>query len=155
MESGRFYRTLFFFSSRRRQTRYWRDWSSDVCSSDLGQHDRGVARVAVPALPGGGVQHGRHAAVGHALPGPDRGELGAADLDDVLVADADVGEGVAVAARAAGRPDLVVDLAVRVDAGELVAVAVADEDVLHGGHAQQVDVLADVGRVQRDAHGGQ
>src|SRR3712207_4969988 len=24
-----------FFSSRRRQTRYWRDWSSDVCSSDL------------------------------------------------------------------------------------------------------------------------
>src|SRR5947209_17192570 len=35
------YRTLlvvflfFFFSSRRRHTRYWRDWSSDVCSSDL------------------------------------------------------------------------------------------------------------------------
>src|SRR5476651_2763026 len=28
----------FFFSSRRRHTRYWRDWSSDVCSSDLGQH---------------------------------------------------------------------------------------------------------------------
>src|SRR3712207_9055493 len=26
---------LFFFSSRRRHTRYWRDWSSDVCSSDL------------------------------------------------------------------------------------------------------------------------
>src|SRR3712207_7102678 len=26
-----------FFSSRRRHTRYWRDWSSDVCSSDLGQ----------------------------------------------------------------------------------------------------------------------
>src|SRR3712207_8262254 len=22
----------FFFSSRRRHTRYWRDWSSDVCS---------------------------------------------------------------------------------------------------------------------------
>src|ERR1035437_10502276 len=28
----------FFFSSRRRHTRYWRDWSSDVCSSDLGLH---------------------------------------------------------------------------------------------------------------------
>src|SRR3712207_7550885 len=28
---------FFFFSSRRRHTRYWRDWSSDVCSSDL-QH---------------------------------------------------------------------------------------------------------------------
>src|SRR3712207_8833214 len=26
---------VFFFSSRRRHTRYWRDWSSDVCSSDL------------------------------------------------------------------------------------------------------------------------
>src|SRR3712207_7299530 len=28
----------FFFSSRRRHTRYWRDWSSDVCSSDLQDH---------------------------------------------------------------------------------------------------------------------
>src|SRR5258707_4798628 len=28
-------RCFFFFSSRRRHTRYWRDWSSDVCSSDL------------------------------------------------------------------------------------------------------------------------
>src|SRR6476620_543967 len=26
---------FFFCSSRRRHTRYWRDWSSDVCSSDL------------------------------------------------------------------------------------------------------------------------
>src|SRR3712207_5290668 len=26
---------LVLFSSRRRHTRYWRDWSSDVCSSDL------------------------------------------------------------------------------------------------------------------------
>src|SRR6266704_4898915 len=30
---------LFFFSSRRRHTRSKRDWSSDVCSSDLaGEH---------------------------------------------------------------------------------------------------------------------
>src|SRR5690606_40828337 len=28
-------RLLFFFSSRRRHTRFSRDWSSDVCSSDL------------------------------------------------------------------------------------------------------------------------
>src|SRR5207249_6251531 len=28
-------RSLFFFSSRRRHTRSKRDWSSDVCSSDL------------------------------------------------------------------------------------------------------------------------
>src|SRR6266511_5677026 len=30
---------FFFFSSRRRHTRFSRDWSSDVCSSDL----RGIA----------------------------------------------------------------------------------------------------------------
>src|SRR5262245_64601469 len=29
---------FFFFSSRRRHTRCLSDWSSDVCSSDLGQH---------------------------------------------------------------------------------------------------------------------
>src|SRR5206468_6936832 len=29
---------FFFFSSRRRHTRSDRDWSSDVCSSDLLQH---------------------------------------------------------------------------------------------------------------------
>src|SRR3712207_1994766 len=37
--------TFFFFSSRRRHTRYWRDWSSDVCSSDL--RDRQYVRVLV------------------------------------------------------------------------------------------------------------
>src|SRR3712207_9084896 len=31
---------LFFFPSRSRHTRYWRDWSSDVCSSDLGDAAR-------------------------------------------------------------------------------------------------------------------
>src|SRR5690606_40281173 len=31
----RYYIFLFFFSSRRRHTRFSRDWSSDVCSSDL------------------------------------------------------------------------------------------------------------------------
>src|SRR5437867_10414205 len=41
---------VFFFSSRRRHTRYIGDWSSDVCSSDLtshllgGQQDRGFGR---------------------------------------------------------------------------------------------------------------
>src|SRR6266498_3488420 len=35
---------FFFFSSRRRHTRCGRDWSSDVCSSDLGD------RVAIGAL---------------------------------------------------------------------------------------------------------
>src|SRR5690349_7006241 len=36
--------TVFFFSSRRRHTRSLRDWSSDVCSSDLAA--TGVARLA-------------------------------------------------------------------------------------------------------------
>src|SRR5215475_786753 len=41
---GSLHRTLFFFfSSRRRHTRFSRDWSSDVCSSDL----RGL-RLGVP-----------------------------------------------------------------------------------------------------------
>src|SRR5215208_3100414 len=31
---------FFFFSSRRRHTRWPRDWSSDVCSSDLDLHSR-------------------------------------------------------------------------------------------------------------------
>src|SRR5437762_8136327 len=34
---------FFFFSSRRRHTRYIGDWSSDVCSSDLYSFLRGVA----------------------------------------------------------------------------------------------------------------
>src|SRR5438445_8870318 len=35
-------RMMFFFSSRRRHTRYWRDWSSDVCSSDLTTVQRAI-----------------------------------------------------------------------------------------------------------------
>src|SRR5690606_40051600 len=31
---------FFFFSSSRRHTRFSRDWSSDVCSSDLRKKDR-------------------------------------------------------------------------------------------------------------------
>src|SRR5690606_39334291 len=30
---------IIFFSSRRRHTRFSRDWSSDVCSSDLNEED--------------------------------------------------------------------------------------------------------------------
>src|SRR5258707_3247676 len=35
MPSNRHLVIVLCFSSRRRHTRYWRDWSSDVCSSDL------------------------------------------------------------------------------------------------------------------------
>src|SRR5690606_40980438 len=42
---------LFFFSSRRRHTRFSRDWSSDVCSSDL-------SLSATDALQAQGGAHG-------------------------------------------------------------------------------------------------
>src|SRR5258707_7313502 len=41
---------FFFFSSRRRHTRYWRDWSSDVCSSDLKVMSFAVEDVFVSAI---------------------------------------------------------------------------------------------------------
>src|SRR3712207_9594455 len=44
---------LFFFSSRRRHTRYWRDWSSDVCSSDLPLSVGGAGAGAGAGIEGG------------------------------------------------------------------------------------------------------
>src|SRR5258707_15732957 len=41
---------FFFFSSRRRHTRYWRDWSSDVCSSDLDVELRPRSYLVTPTL---------------------------------------------------------------------------------------------------------
>src|SRR5437764_5556836 len=40
--------SFFFFSSRRRHTRYIGDWSSDVCSSDLNDGGRSVAILKGP-----------------------------------------------------------------------------------------------------------
>src|SRR5690349_22770477 len=37
----------FFFSSRRRHTRSLRDWSSDVCSSDLGIHHYDSVQIGI------------------------------------------------------------------------------------------------------------
>src|SRR3712207_7590853 len=39
----------FFFSSRRRHTRYWRDWSSDVCSSDLESEANDIQPMWAPS----------------------------------------------------------------------------------------------------------
>src|SRR5256884_3687298 len=62
---------LFFFSSRRRHTRCSRDWSSDVCSSDL-IASRGPwfprGRIAGRRLVGHGVSNCRSAAGGDAYP---------------------------------------------------------------------------------------
>src|SRR3712207_1259830 len=43
-------RFFFFFSSRRRHTRYWRDWSSDVCSSDLAVGEKLEERLTLVPL---------------------------------------------------------------------------------------------------------
>src|SRR2546429_6832753 len=40
----------FFFSSRRRHTRCSRDWSSDVCSSDLNRKARRAGHLFCPAI---------------------------------------------------------------------------------------------------------
>src|SRR5690606_39903457 len=47
---------FFFFSSRRRHTRFSRDWSSDVCSSDLvlttaSEYGTGMIRTTMVACP--------------------------------------------------------------------------------------------------------
>src|SRR6266498_5376793 len=41
---------FFFFSSRRRHTRCGRDWSSDVCSSDLPKADGQVGMAALAKI---------------------------------------------------------------------------------------------------------
>src|SRR5690606_39517005 len=41
---------LFFFSSRRRHTRFSRDWSSDVCSSDLAGADLAFLQLVQEGL---------------------------------------------------------------------------------------------------------
>src|SRR5699024_1447133 len=63
----------FFFSSRRRHTRSKRDWSSDVCSSDLGVLHRLDLAETIRMVPGDvvGVR-------GDAVPGEAAVDLGAA-----------------------------------------------------------------------------
>src|SRR2546429_1430210 len=50
---------FFFFSSRRRHTRCSRDWSSDVCSSDLATAP--VPGLTAPQVRGHGVEVDREA----------------------------------------------------------------------------------------------
>src|SRR5437868_11466178 len=65
---------FFFFSSRRRHTRSKRDWSSDVCSSDLGPPSVRLRRGdQAAALPLGAPPRGALRVRGTAdrPPGPD------------------------------------------------------------------------------------
>src|SRR3712207_8608467 len=68
LQEGDGTRALCFFSSRRRHTRYWRDWSSDVCSSDLGVQNASsivtrskTASVAISTLTSYPLLRPRHA----------------------------------------------------------------------------------------------
>src|SRR2546427_6082334 len=45
-----YYFVVFFFSSRRRHTRFDCDWSSDVCSSDLAEKDYHLALYLLGGL---------------------------------------------------------------------------------------------------------
>src|SRR5699024_11969620 len=67
---------LFFFSSRRRHTRSKRDWSSDVCSSDLTL----VNEILYTAL-------SRRVHRARAIPGQHRSISGADDIDKVIHVD--------------------------------------------------------------------
>src|SRR5690606_39950342 len=52
---------MFFFSSRRRHTRFSRDWSSDVCSSDLGlAHALAAVEGELRAAPAHRAHHLSH-----------------------------------------------------------------------------------------------
>src|SRR5207249_6373670 len=58
-----YYMFFFFFSSRRRHTRSKRDWSSDVCSSDLPVFLDEVDQVVEEdgaQMPGAGADHRDH-----------------------------------------------------------------------------------------------
>src|SRR3712207_9497183 len=81
---------VFFFSSRRRHTIYWRDWSSDVCSSDLpttatprtrrpsSSEHTGAGRRASPTVrrrPGGG-HTGRHTRTPDRVPRSEERRVG-------------------------------------------------------------------------------
>src|SRR3712207_2628548 len=75
--------SVLFCSSRRRHTRYWRDWSSDVCSSDLADRDDAEHGPSLAAEGGG---HAPQVTAAD-LEGMTRPQLArvAAELDDVEV----------------------------------------------------------------------
>src|SRR3712207_7419338 len=65
---------FFFFSSRRRHTRYWRDWSSDVCSSDLGARLAALPRARPDDRQRAQVLHGALDRVAHPRAGLSQDE---------------------------------------------------------------------------------
>src|SRR5438046_3837447 len=63
-----FFFFFFFFSSRRRHTRLVSDWSSDVCSSDLGKRLHEILPTTSPRLHHGRARRHRNLPGGRRLP---------------------------------------------------------------------------------------
>src|SRR5947209_14945399 len=78
-------KSKFFFSSRRRHTRYWRDWSSDVCSSDLHVHG---ARIDIRIVAPHGLEQplARKHPAGMLQEVPEQSEFGGSERDRMTVA---------------------------------------------------------------------
>src|SRR5690606_39300247 len=91
---------LFFFSSRRRHTRFSRDWSSDVCSSDL--MGAGDPAPGLHFAPGEASEAGRHRVLVEAVDDTLRERLAAAE-GEVATAAALVEESRAEIGRASCR----------------------------------------------------
>src|SRR5216683_6268165 len=79
---------FFFFSSRRRHTRSDRDWSSDVCSSDLNRHRLPLSSASTTATngpPQTNATDGIHVPVTADHVGATASARSAPDEDEVLV----------------------------------------------------------------------
>src|SRR5204862_2899856 len=117
----------FFFSSRRRHTRSLRDWSSDVCSSDLALQEENLSGAGLD-LAGLGVRIALHA-------------------DGLALALAGAGVGLGALA-AHGQAATVADGAIAVDAREalhvriqLTAKVAFDDDALRADDAADLREL--------------
>src|SRR5207249_5783058 len=92
----------FFFSSRRRHTRSKRDWSSDVCSSDLMKGEVAASAVTIASLAREGFEP-------------------AGDLIFVAAADEEVGQGHGLPWLCENHPDAIrADYALNEGAGERI-----------------------------------
>src|SRR5258706_9878780 len=98
---------FFFFSSRRRHTRLVSDWSSDVCSSDLGssQTASADANATGGGLVGYGAAHSTANADGHVnayVAGDVIGASNAAGANSVNISASSANRAVATSSAASG-----------------------------------------------------
>src|SRR5690625_3568336 len=82
---------FFFFSSRRRHTRWPRDWSSDVCSSDLENVFVMGDTVDLPVSKAGGTCHNQSPVIANNIAGLIRIGHTVAEFDGKVQAIAQMG----------------------------------------------------------------